>query len=426
MPFQARKAAFTLMEDWCGYSANQTQIRQREEHMRRSLLDREVDMSTKGNATAAHEIEKRDLRTAALSAMAALCGGPVSITTDSKVLLQFDVLRILSWIDTIFETPSDRTHAIGRRALTNLIIHNREHPYLLDRAIEMCYLSSSAKALESYFEVVTQVLTQREDYTLPFWKVLSAGLYTLGNENREIRMKSARLLRTLEARGQKNSKLQDLDISISDKTIAVYKLAQFETSRRLAKQHSELAFLVFSQFSRYFTQLKPDHQRNMVAAMLPWVQSVELQINPDGGPTANSYMLLANLFEITVRCGNALHNEIQALWQALATGPYAGNVQLILNFIINLCLDKREQNYVDFSKQIVVHLSSTPAGLKVVEFLLLQINPRSMVSEKREPTPPPPDAASLPYLVDLNELLPSSNKQVRVSSTVCMCEANNL
>lgn len=412
MPFQARKAAFTLMEEWCGYSANQAQVRQREEHMRRSMLDRELDMGNKNIANAAHEIEKRDLRTAALSAMAALCGGPVSITTDSKVLLQFDVRRMLSWIDSIFETPSDRTHAIGRRALTNLIIHNREHPYLLDRAIEMCYLSKSAKSLESYFEVVTQVLTQREDYTLPFWKVLSAGLYTLGHENSGLRVKSARLLRALEAREQKNSKLQDLDISISDKTIAVYKLAQFETSRRLAKQHSDLAFLVFSQFSYYFKELQPDHQRNMVAAMLPWIQTVELQLVPGGGPTATSYMLLVNLFEITVRCGTALHNEIQALWQALATGPYGGNVQLILNFIIDLCLDKREQNYVDYSKQIVVHLSSTPAGLKVVEFLMLQINPRSMVSEKREPTPPPTDAANLPYLADLSALLPSSNKQV--------------
>ncbi|EFQ94767.1 hypothetical protein PTT_07455 [Pyrenophora teres f. teres 0-1] len=411
MPFQARKAAFTLMEEWCGYSANQAQIRQREEHMRRSILDRAIEADNKGNVTAALEIEKRDLRTAALSAMAALCGGPVSITTDSKVLLQFDVSRMLSWIQSIFETPSDRTHAIGRRALSNLILHNREHPYLLDKAIEMCYLAANSKALDSYFEVVAQVLTQHEDYTLPFWKVLSAGLYTLGHENSEIRMKSARLLRTLEAREGKNSKLQDLDISISDKTVAVYKLAQFETSRRLAKQHSELAFLVFSQFSFYFKELQPDHKRNMVAAMLPWVQSVELQVNPDGGPTGNSYMLLVNLFEITYTSGNALHNEIQALWQALATGPYGGNVQLILNFIINLCLDKREQNYVDYSKQIVVHLSSTPAGLKVIEFLLLQINPRSMVSEKREPMPPPPDAANLPYLVDLTTVLPSSNKQ---------------
>lgn len=411
MPFQARKAAFALMEDWCGYSPNQNQIRQREDNMRRSILDREQDLGNKGIATAAMEIQKRDLRTAALSAMAALCGGPVSITTDSKVHLQFDVRRMLSWIDTIFETVSDRTHAIGRRALTNLIMHNREHPYLLDRSIEMCYLSKSSKALESYFEVVTQVLTEREDYSLPFWKVLSAGLYTLGHENNELRMKSARLLRTLEAREKKNSKLQDLDISISDKTIAVYKLAQFETSRRLANQHPELAFHVFSQFSYYFKELQPDHQRNMVAAMLPWIQTIELQLNPDGGPTANSYMLLVNLFEITVRCGTALHNEIQALWQALATGPHAGNVQLILDFIISLCLDKREQNFVDYSKQIVVYLSNTPAGLKVVEFLLMQINPRAMVLEKRETPAPPQDAASLPYLADLGAVLPSSSKQ---------------
>ena len=412
MPFQARKAAFTLMEDWCGYSANQPQIRQREENMRRSMLDREADMSSKGIATAAMEIEKRDLRTAALSAMATLCGGPISITTDSKVVLQFDVRRMLSWIDGIFETPSDRTHAIGRRALTNLILHNREHSYLLERAIEMCYVSKSSKSLESYFEVVTQVLTQREDYTLPYWKVLSAGLYTLGHENNELRMKSLRLLRTLEAREQKNSKLQDLDISIADKTIAVYKLAQFEVSRRLAHQHSELAFMVFSQFSYYFKELQPDHQRNMVAAMLPWIQSVELQLSADGGPTASSYMLLVNLFEITVRCSNVLHNEIQALWQALAAGA-GGNVQLILNFIINLCLDKREQNFVDYSKQIVVHLAGT--GAKVVEALLIQINPRSMVHEKREPSPPPPDAINLPYLADLGALLPTSNKQVSIS-----------
>jgi hypothetical protein len=325
---------------------------------------------------------------------------------------------MLSWIDGIFETPSDRTHAIGRRALTNLILHNREHSYLLDRAIEMCYVSKSSKALESYFEVVTQVLTQREDYTLPYWKVLSAGLYTLGHENNELRMKSLRLLRTLEAREQKNSKLQDLDISIADKTIAVYKLAQFEVSRRLAHQHSELAFMVFSQFSYYFKELQPDHQRNMVAAMLPWIQSVELQLSADGGPTASSYMLLVNLFEITVRCSNVLHNEIQALWQALAAGA-GGNVQLILNFIINLCLDKREQNFVDYSKQIVVHLAGT--GAKVVEALLLQINPRSMVHEKREPSPPPPDAVNLPYLADLNALLPTSNKQVSIPRLIIAC-----
>lgn len=73
MPFESRKSAFALMEDWCGYSPNQDQITLREDSMRQSALDQHQDTGEKGNVTAAIEIEKRNLRTAALSAMASLC-----------------------------------------------------------------------------------------------------------------------------------------------------------------------------------------------------------------------------------------------------------------------------------------------------------------------------------------------------------------
>lgn len=306
--------------------------------------------------------------------------------------------------------------AIGRRALKNLVINNKEYPYLLEQSIEMCYLSERPKAQESYFEVVAQVLMEHTDYPLAFWRILAAVLFTLGNSKREIRMKSARLLRTLEERQQKSSRLQDFDISISDKTTAVYKLAQFETSKRLAQQHSDLAFTIFSEFSLRFKNIPPDTQRNMVAAILPWVQTIELQLDPNGGPTAKSYMLLANLFEITIKSSNTLPNEVQALWQALATGPHAGNVQLVLDFIINLCLERKEQNFVDYAKQIVVFLSTTPAGSKVVEFFLLQVVPKNMVQERREPLPLPPDVKGLPYVADLGTVLLAGNKQVSTTT----------
>ncbi len=326
---------------------------------------------------------------------------------------------MLSWMHQIFSTSSDKNHAIGRRALYNLITHNRDFPYILEQCIENCYVSDRQKltpehpgALESYFEVVTKVLTEKDDYPVAFWRILGAMLFTLGNPKSEIRRKSARLLRLLEQRRQINSKIQDFDISISDRTTAVYKLAQFEISKVLARQHTELAFFVFSQFSVHFKDIHPDSQRNMVAAILPWIQVIELQVDPNGGPTAQSYMLLANLLEITTKASGALHNEIQALWQALATGPHAGNVQLILDFVISLCLDRREQSFVDYAKQIIVYLSSTPAGQKVVEFLLLQINSRNMVQKPREPTVLPPDNLGLPYVADLSEALPIGNKQV--------------
>lgn len=415
MTFESRKSSFALMEDWCGYSPNQSQIRLREESIRQSMIDQQ-NISERGTLTAAVEKEKDSLRTAALSAMAALCGGPISVTTESRSNLQFDIRRMLSWIDTIFSTKSDRMHVIGKRALKNLIVHNKEYPYLLEHSISRCYLAEASKSLESYFDVVTQVLTEHANYPMPFWRLLGIGLYTLGSEQSDIRSKSANILRTLEERQQRNSKIQDFDISISDKTKAVYKLAQFEISKRLSKQHPELAFLIFSEFTAYFKSLQPAAQRNMVAAILPWIQIIELQLDPNGGPTAQSYVLLANLFELTIKSSSALHNEVQALWQALATGPHAGNVQLVLDFIMSLCLERREQNFVEYAKQIVVFLSSTLAGGKVVEFLLMQITPKAMIpSEKRETLPPPPDTALFPHLADLSEALPIGAKQAGFS-----------
>ncbi|KKK25189.1 cell morphogenesis protein, partial [Aspergillus rambellii] len=414
--FESRKSAFSLMEDWCGYSPNQTQISQREDNMRKLAMARRQESGGElRNTAAAMEIEKKNLRAAALGAMTSLCAGPISITTESGSVLQFDVGRMLSWIDTIFNTVSDKWHTIGRRALKNVIIHNKEHSYLLERSIEMCYVTERPKALESYFEVVTEVLIEHTDYPLGFWRILGAVLVTLGSSKREIRMKSAKLLRILEERQQKNSRLQDFDISISDKTTAVYKLAQFETSKRLAQQHSDLSFTLFSEFSLHFRNLQPDSQRNMVAAILPWVQTIELQVDPNGGPTAKSYMLLANLFEITIRSSTILPNEVQALWQALATGPHGGNVQLVLDFIISLCLERKEQNFVECAKQVVVFLSGTPAGSKVIEFFLMQVIPKNMVQERKDITPAPPDVKSLPYVADLGAVLPVGNKQAGLS-----------
>ncbi|KAH6635292.1 cell morphogenesis N-terminal-domain-containing protein [Chaetomium sp. MPI-SDFR-AT-0129] len=422
MTFEARKSAFALMEDWCGFSPNQPQIRQREDNMRQSVIEQKA-AGERGTVTAAMEIEKRNLRTAALSAMGALCGGPISATTESGASLQFDVRRMLAWIEAIFNSGSDRMNVIGRRALKNLIVHNQEYPYLLEHCISRCYLAEAPEMLESYFGAVTEVLLEHAEYPAPFWKLLGLCLFMLGNDQSAIRTRGAHLLKALEERQPqpRSSKIQDFDISISDKTKAVYKLAQFEISKRLAKQHTELAFHIFSEFTFYFKEQQAGAQRNVIAVILPWIQSVELRVDPNGGPIAQSYVLLANLLEITIKSSAALHNEVQALWQALATGPHPGNVRLILDFIMSLCLERREQNFVEYAKQIVVFLASTnstPGGNRVVEFLLLKLTPRAMVpNEKREavPAPPPPDINMLPYCADLGEALPIGTKQAGFS-----------
>ena len=72
LPFEGRLSCFVLMQDWCGYGPNVEMYKHREEKMRRSLMT-EQNPSDQGRLSAAIEIEKRNLRTAALSAMASLC-----------------------------------------------------------------------------------------------------------------------------------------------------------------------------------------------------------------------------------------------------------------------------------------------------------------------------------------------------------------
>ena len=73
MAFESRKSSFALMEEWAGYSPDQAHITQREDIMRRSVLDQHQDTGDRTNVSAAMEIEKKNLKIAALSAMAALC-----------------------------------------------------------------------------------------------------------------------------------------------------------------------------------------------------------------------------------------------------------------------------------------------------------------------------------------------------------------
>lgn len=302
----------------------------------------------------------------------------------------------------MFRTESDKTHMTGRRALKNLISHNIGFPVLLEKSIDKLYVAETAKSLESYIEVISDIMMSGKSPPLPFWKIFSALLFILGNEKSNIRMKSAKLLRFLDEQDRKGSKLQDLDISISDKTTAVNKKAQFEISQRLATQHSEQAFSVFSEFSKHFNALHADHKRNIVLALLPWIKTLELQLDPKGGPTASSYMLLVNLLKMTIDHSMTLHHEIQALWQALATGPHAGNVKLILDFMIDLCLERRDEKLVQVAKQVVVFLSSTPAGQKVIESLLLEIGPRNMWEEKGRLVHRPEEAKNFPHLAELS------------------------
>src|SRR5258706_16337545 len=88
--------------------------------------------------------------------------GPVmeEVGAGSNAMLSFNFDELFRWIESIFATPSDRTHRIGRRALKNILLHNQKTT-LLNDAIRLCYVyESSSKATQSYFSVICEVLKE--------------------------------------------------------------------------------------------------------------------------------------------------------------------------------------------------------------------------------------------------------------------------
>ncbi|PWW76503.1 hypothetical protein C7212DRAFT_38346, partial [Tuber magnatum] len=409
LPFEGRLSIFILMQDWCGHGPNWQAVKDREDKMRRSVLEFQRDPTDQGTLTATMEIEKRNLKIAALSAMASLCAGPVVEDIESNAPLQFNVDGLFRWIESIFATPSDRTHRIGRRALKNILLHNQK-TNLLNNAIRLCYVyDSSAKATQSYFAVISEVLREMPNYLEGVWKIMAVCLFKLGDENAEVRIQAAKLLRVTEEREYGISRVQDFEVSISDKTVAVYKRAQFQLSKNLSMAYPDQAMLIFSELTMFFNHTEGKAQRNILHALLPWIQTIDLALEPNGDLLPSSYMVLANLYEITVKFSSKIHSEIQAVWQSLATAPFLGNVQVILDFIFNQSLERREQNFVEFGKQIVVFLSETMAGAKLVEALTAYLQPRLMIITVKEPSPVP-DASQFPYVADLSKCVPNSGK----------------
>ncbi|RKF71527.1 Cell morphogenesis protein PAG1 [Golovinomyces cichoracearum] len=416
MTFEMRKSSLNLMEDWCGFSLNENQIRQREDSMRQFIIDQQPNGESSA-ITAALEIEKRNLKTAALSAMAVLCGGPLSLTIESRENLLFGIKKALTWINSSLRDENERMQFIGRKALKNLITHNQDIPSLLEYSIVSCSVEKYSKVFESYFEVVAQVLLENPNYLMPTWRILAICLFTLLSNSSEVRPMSIDLLQRLEEKHSQSSKLQYYKINVSDRTEAIYMPVQLEISTMLSKNYPEETLSLHSEFAAFFKYLTECSQRNILALFLPWSQHIKLQIDPTGRITDQSLAFLLNLCEITAETGKSLHNDVEAVWQSLVSGHDDDNLPIIVGFIISLCLDRREQNSVQFSKKIFVYLSTTPAGRQLVRLLLTNITPKAMIPDEESKLEiPTADDLKIPYIAEVDRIFPIDTRSTGLSS----------
>ena len=408
MPFAKRKAHFIKIEEWfLEVSPSESKLQlPRSPSGRRGFPNQDRAMA----------LENERLRTATSSAMATLCAGPFQASRPEPDE-QFNVARLLAWTDKLFSLEGDKPQSTGKKALINLISNNMQYASITESTIVKLFTSTKPATIETYLDVLLDVFTQDAVPRIQCWRLVGALLFTLGHTESSIRMKSARLLRIFEENNEDGSNLRSHDIGISDRTRAVNSKAHYDISKELLAAHpdSRYACCLFSEYAERFVKISADSQRNMIYILLPWMNAIELSKDRHTGYTAATYMVLLNLIHITIQCGTRFPHEILALWQGLAVGQ-PGNVNCMLDFIIDLSLEKRDQNFLRTAKQIVVFLGTSDAGSGVLEYLTQCVEPKLL--QGTDPSTfvrKPEGVREFPYVVSQTQIFPDPPLAMRMS-----------
>lgn len=408
--YKMRVDYFLFIEEWSGNGTNWEIYSKRDKTMRDIVINRNGPRNDDAMILAHLEFEKNALQHTVSSAMAALCYGPVPSHSTSD----FNLSAILAWIEAAFST--NRDPEIPRKALKNLLETNPEDILLFKQTIANCYRTYESDTIsQSYFIVFAEVILCLEEYPCHVWQLMALGLYKTGDSNLEVRKLAARLLKAIEIKFYGVTSISEFEARLGNNSPAVYKRVMFNLTTRFAKDHPKEAFMIVSELTMFFGQVSDACRRDILAVLLPWVQAIELQVEPSPpastrfSPSPSTIMALSNLFEITVVFSDKIQNEVEALWVALGNGLYPGNVKVVLDFVIHYSLELRLPEFVEHARKVLVYLSTTPAGVGLVDTLLSFLEPKSMVPRSPDPIDISQAASLYPYVANLSTLLARDN-----------------
>ncbi|KAI8331444.1 cell morphogenesis C-terminal-domain-containing protein [Choanephora cucurbitarum] len=409
MSFETRLSLYKMFEEWCGYGVAAKTAQQREVMMVRDVLEQCKDPKERATMTQSMEEDRKALESASLSAMATLCRGPLYAYLGQKkarqAIIQFDTLNVLKWIDATFESREPKYHAIARRALEAVMIYNQDQGLLLDDIIEQCYAGNpKLEFTQGYFQALASIVTQFEDYPCRVHQIISLALFKTGDGKKAIRKTAIQLLRCIEERVFDDSCAKEYEIGITSSLPAIYKHTQTLLSARLAIDHPEQTFSILSELTQRFEHISPNSQREVLTYMIPWHRKVDLMVGPhDTELSASAYMVLSNLYYLTVKFGDIYVKETAALWSQLV--DYGRNVHAIIMFMLDLGQELRNPWFLIHAKRVFVCLGRTHAFATVTERIISEITPRSMVPQLKEVSSRHSHAFPMLFVADINQVL---------------------
>ncbi|CAG8807077.1 29438_t:CDS:2, partial [Racocetra persica] len=407
MSLEMRTLIFKMIEEWCGHGKKGVQYRAKETSMLTSIMDQYRDSEERRPLTTQLESDRKALEFAALSAMASLCRGNLAKQDSGTKKQLLDAESVFPWIQSVFEDLQDRLHPIARKALKGLLISNSNTPNFLEVPIRLCYSGNPAsKSTQGYFLALAEVFFENKGY--PFQdnqpsNVLALALFKTGDADLEVRQNALKLLNIIETRFYKESCTDEFKVGITSQLSSIYKQAQLALSTRLAQNARkrdeekrianinnddtdirEETHYMLSESSMRFESIPEKGKKEMLRYLAPWVRNIELRFTDRGELHPTTFIMISNLFFITVKYGDIFVREIEKLWQQLVMGEHARNIRAIVKFLIDVGLEKRNPIFVFHAKRVFVYLGRTPTCAAVIEALIKEITPKSMTPQPKE------------------------------------------
>ncbi|KAG0198808.1 Cell morphogenesis protein PAG1 [Mortierella sp. GBA30] len=298
-------------------------------------------------------------------------------------------------------------------ALEALLIHNQDRSELLEDTIHQCYAGDmSQKFIQGHFRALVDIILRIESYPCQVNQMLSLALFKCGDPNIHIRTLAIKLLKVIESRHFPEPCAGEYEIGIVNKLPTIYQQAQYVLSARLAQDRPEQTYSLLSEAMMRFDLVGSVWRGEMLYYIAPWLGNVELLLDEEDELSMTSFMVLTNLFYLTVKYGDDHVKEIENLWVQLVAGDNFANIRPILVFLLDLGLEKRNPEFVHPAKKVIVFLGRTSACSRMVDILISDISPKAMVPKlKQERNHVQPPFVSDLYLANLDSLINGTEKR---------------
>ena len=420
-PFQARASCFNYLKEWCGYGDYEPISEERY-----AIMIKNTENGRDRTAiTTGIEFQKNRLQMIVLETMVALCSDPITETLDDDlelpIVISFDTEDLLAWIEALFNSDNTTVRNLGVRALENLLEKNRQNSKLFkDVAFQCVSHHSHSSVAVLYYTTLCKSVLKLDDLVLDEDELVSLGLYGLVADKEDTRTYAVDLLSAVETKLHNSSYTKVFKERLANSSKTVYKSTAKEISSIFAELLSqELCLRIFSSLVRILDLFPFEIKRDLLVLMVPWVNKFTLKSVEE----LDTFMVLNNLFFITIDLNDSLPNEVEQLWISLGKGNSFQNIHVSLEYIINSSMNHCNPLFVQYSRDIVLYLANIPGGIGLLDTLLNNLEPKCMVPSTKHTFIEPMNNNKYSFLGNIWERLNYNGKRIIFSKaqlSICL------